>query len=183
MDSELTSLVDTVIPPERRISLGEGQSQFLRDESDPESITDVYWLGSIVGAVYRQQPVSLVFSTEGVLILHGDTPEGGKVLRNKSFKRVTDEERSEKMRLRLNQLRAGDREVLLMANTHNRWLPQEDIREARLAKRAFAAPMDQSRVLSLQMVNGEKVKIHLKNERQVSIAKELAKVIGQRFQG
>jgi hypothetical protein len=180
---ELTSLVDAGIPSERRIAFGEGETQYLRNANDPESITDRYWLGSIMGAHYRQQPVSVVITTEGVLILHGEAPEGGRVLRKIPVRGASDEERAEKKRLRMKELRSGDRETLLAANKYNKWLPQEVIERATLSKKTFGTPHDSARVLFLSMTGGGKVKIQLKEESQVKVAKQLANVIGRRFEG
>ncbi len=44
-----TERVDSAIEPARRIRLGEGETQYLRDPNDPETAADVRWLGSIVG--------------------------------------------------------------------------------------------------------------------------------------
>jgi len=117
--AQFTQRIDDEIDPERRIRLGEGETQYLRDPGDPQSTTDVRWLGSIVGARYRGDGVDVVIDTDGFFLLFSN-------------------QTADSIPLRLQYLSHSDRDTLLGADARNRWVPQSDIELVELTMNARA---------------------------------------------
>jgi hypothetical protein len=156
-------LVDDGVEAARRIRLGEGETQFLRDEADPASVTDIRWLATIPGAACDQLRMDLVVDTDGLFLLFDRALSGG-----------TQE--------RMGALRAEDRESLLAGHSRNRWIPAADIAEIRLSKTRLSRFQAMKATLTIWTDAAEMVKVHLANDRQVELAKDsLQGMLGERF--
>jgi hypothetical protein len=161
--TDLTELVDSHVGVDRHLRLGEGELQYLRDSEDAESVADVRWLASLPGAFCRQQRVDLVIDTDGLLVLFGAVPKS-------------------ELEQRLKVLRSLDRESLLAANPANRWFPEGEIEEVKLARRPLARLNTLKSTLTIRTTAGEVLKIHLVSDRQVELAKEsFPEALGPRF--
>jgi hypothetical protein len=161
--SAFTSLVDAHIEPTRRIRLGAGDTQYLRDEKDPHSRTDLRWLASITGAACDQQRVDLVIDTDGFFILFDRT------FRSEGRQRFDD-------------LRSMDRQALLSGSRLNRWMPSAQIANVKLSKTRLSRVQAMKATLTVTTVSGEIVKVHLVSDEQVKLAKDaLTNLLGDRF--
>jgi hypothetical protein len=160
----LVERIDAEIGDARRIRLGEGDTQYLRDPDDPESATDVRWLGSIVGAVYRSAGVDLVIDTDGFFLL---------------FSRVT----KASVDARLAYLSKSDRLTLLGSDPRNRWVPVRDIELVELRKSARARLRGARRVLFVKLRDGTVLDINLPLQEHVdTAARQFARMLGPIFQ-
>jgi hypothetical protein len=161
---DLTARVDEAIDVGRRIRLGEGDTQYLRDPNDPQSTTDVRWLGSIVGARYRGAGVDLVIDTDGFFLL---------------FSRQTDDS----LATRLQHLRQSDRITLLGADARNRWISQSEIELVELTKNVRARLRGARRVLLVKLRDGTTLDIELRNDQHIEIVtNEYRRMLGPFFQ-
>jgi predicted Zn-dependent peptidase len=162
--SDLSYLVDDGIEAARRVRLGEGETQFLRDHDDPASMTDVRWLATITGAACNQQRMDLVIDTDGIFLL---------------FNRAERDAFQERM----GELRYEDRESLLSGSYLNRWIPAKDIAEISLSKTRLSRFQAMKATVTILISSSEVVKVHLVNDRQVELAKNgLRGMLGERFQ-
>jgi len=161
---DLAPRVDEAIDADRLIRLGEGDTQYRRDPNDPQSTTDVRWLGSIVGARYRGAGVDLVIDTDGFFLL---------------FSRQTDDT----VAARLQHLRQSDRDTLLGADTRNRWISQSEIELVELTKNVFARMRGARRVLIVRLRDGTTLDIGLRNDEHITIVtNEFRRMLGPFFQ-
>jgi len=161
---QFTERVDSAIEPARRIRLGEGETQYLRDPNDPETAADVRWLGSIVGARFRGAPVDLVIDTDGFFLL---------------FSRQAEDSTE----ARLQVLRRSDREALLGSDPRNRWVVQNDIERIELTKKPLARLRGARRVLMIVLRDSTTLSIELTSPQQVEIVtKEFGRMLGPLFQ-
>jgi zinc protease len=162
--AHFTQRIDDEIDASRRIRLGEGETQYLRDPDDPQSTTDVRWLGSIVGARYRGDGVDVVIDTDGFFLL---------------FSKQT----ADSIPLRLQYLGRSDRDTLLSADPRNRWVPQGDIELVELTMNARARLRGARRVLLVKLRDGTSLDIHLVNSEHVMIASnQFRRMLGPFFQ-
>lgn len=161
--TDLTELVDSHFGVDRHLRLGDGELQYLRDTNDPDSLVDVRWIASLTGAFYHQQRVDLVIDTDGLLLLFGVVATSA-------------------LQQRLKDLRSLDREALLSANPANRWFPEGEIEEVKLARRPLARLNTLKSTLTIRTTAGEVLKIHLVSDRQVELAKDsFPQAFGPRF--
>jgi hypothetical protein len=161
--SNLTEIIDAHIRPECRLNTGEGDLQYRRDREDPDSVVDVRWLASLTGAFHRQRRVDLVIDTDGLLLLFGATSKDA-------------------VPQRLAELRSLDRQSLLSGNESNRWFPEGEIAEIKLARRPLARLNTLKSTLTIRTTGSEVLKVHLVSERQVELAKDsFPKLLGPRF--
>ena len=159
-----TERVDSAIEPARRIRLGEGETQYLRDPDDPETTADVRWLGSIAGARFSGAPVDLVIDTDGFFLL---------------FSRHTEDTTE----ARLQALRRSDREALLGSDPRNRWVVQSDIELIEMTKKPLARLRGAHRVLMIRLHDGTTLSIDLTTPQQVELATNgLVQMFGPFFQ-
>jgi len=162
--SQFPSRVDGALDERRRIRLGEGETQYLRDPADPESTTDVRWLGSIVGARYRGDGVDVVIDTDGFFLLFSNQTK-------------------ESTPLRLQFLSQSDRGTLLGADSRNRWVPQSDIELVELTMNARARLRGARRVLLVKLRDGSSLDIHLVTTQHVEIVShQFRRMLGPYFQ-
>jgi zinc protease len=160
--NDLSSEIDARIASELQIDMGEGELQCRTDPDDAQSVVDVRWLSSIVGAFFEQQRADVVISTDGLLVLSGKT-------------RAADVE------ARLHSLQFGGRDGLLAEHPHNRWLPEKDVVEAKLSKRPLAKLATIKATLKVRTASG-RIQVDLVNESQVAIvATWLPQLLGARY--
>jgi hypothetical protein len=158
---DLTQTIDGSVDQRLLIRLGEGQATYLQKRDDPDSVADLHWLGSVVGALHGQKRVDLLIETHGLYLLYG---------------------RTRTPRARLKELRAKDRGELLAEDPRNRWVPWSQVDRARLAGR-FLAPIDDVKASLTIWCTGERaLKVLLRNKAQVETLRgELPRVLGDRF--
>src|SRR4051812_7914611 len=162
--SQFASRVDDALDARRRIRLGEAETQYLRDPTDPESSTDVRWLGSVVGARHRGDGVDVVIDTDGFFLLFSNQTK-------------------ESIPLRLQYLSQTDRETLLGADPRNRWIPQNDIELVELTMNARARLRGARRVLLVKLRDGSSLDIHLVTTEHVDIVShQFRRMLGPFFQ-
>ena len=120
---QFAAAVDESVDDSRRIRLGEGETHYLTDPGDPESATDVRWLGSIVGARHDTRPWT-----------SSSTPTDSSAVRRQAAA-------GEHARGSFQHLGRSDHDTLLAADAGNRWVPQSDIdsSSSRSAPRSKAA--------------------------------------------
>ncbi len=160
--NKLTAEIDANVPADLRIAMGEGELRHRKDPDDPDSLVDIRWLSSIVGAVVEQRRAALLITTEGILVLSGRTREG-------------------EVENRLHYLQMADREALLADHGHNCWIPQQDIVEAKVAKRLLAKVATIKAALRLQTTSGQ-LRVDLVSERQGALlTRRPPQVLGTRF--
>jgi hypothetical protein len=116
---QFAARVDAALDDGRHIRLGEGETYYLEDPSDPDSVTHLRWLATVVGARHRGEHVDLVIDTDGFFLLF-------------------DHVERQSLQARFRHLGRSDRDTLLSGDTRNRWVPQEDIALAVLEKRLRA---------------------------------------------
>ena len=159
-----TERVDHAIEPARRIRLGEGETQYRGDPNNPETTTDVRWLGSIVGARFRGAQVDLVIDTDGFFLL---------------FSRPAEDSTA----ARLQVLRRSDREALLGSDPRNRWVVQSDIELIEMTKKPLARFRGARRVLLIRLRDGTTLSIELTSPQQVEIVTDgFGQMLGPLFQ-
>ena len=150
--------------PPRRIRLGEGETQYRGDPNNPETTTDVRWLGSIVGARFRGAQVDLVIDTDGFFLL---------------FSRPAEDSTA----ARLQVLRRSDREALLGSDPRNRWVVQSDIELIEMTKKPLARFRGACRVLLIRLRDGTTLSIELTSPQQVEIVTDgFGQMLGPLFQ-
>ena len=161
-----TERVDSAIEPTRRIRLGEGETQYRRDPNDPETTTDVRWLGSIVGARFRGARVDLVIDTDGFFLLFSPPAEDSAAAR-------------------LQVLSRSDREALLGADPLNRWVLQSDIELIEMTKKPLARVTRHASRPDDSPADGTTVSIELTSPEQVEIVtrRGFGQMLGPLFQG
>jgi hypothetical protein len=161
--SDLTSLVDDAVQEARRVRLGEGETQYQRDENDPKSKTHVRWLATITGAASNQQRVDVVIDTDGLFLL---------------FDRAFGEGRRERME----ELCSEDRQTLLAGNRLNRWIPATTVTEAVLSRTRLSRFQAMKATVTIQLETSESVKVHLVDDKQVQLARDgLRGMLGDRL--
>ena len=162
---ELTARVDDAMDPARRIRMGDGDTQYLRDPDDPDSITDVRWLGSLVGALQGNQLVDLVIDTDGLFVLYSH-------------------QSNEALDARLSHLGRSDRETLLAEGVGNRWISRSEIELVELRKsRRWARAWGVHRVLGIRLHDGSTITVQLTSDDQVRIAgNQFRRLMGPYFQ-
>jgi hypothetical protein len=143
----ITDIVDAAIEPERRIRLGEGTLQYLRDPDDPSSTADVRWLGTLTGVRLGGVRVNVVVDTDGMFLLFSEQTDGF--------------------------MRSMERHELLGLHPGNTWIPIVDIERATYAKQSFARPSFYrvKGTLTVFLRGGHKVDLKLVSDEQVDVAR------------
>jgi hypothetical protein len=113
----LPELIDERIGRRRLINLGEGSTEYRRDQADPESVVQVRWLASLVGVRHRGDLVDIALMTDGLLVLHGRGTAS------------TQE--------RLKDMRSVPRDELVKKATSHEWWPLDTIGSVTLGKPSF----------------------------------------------
>jgi hypothetical protein len=159
----LTSLVDEYVDSSVRIRLGEGATQYPRNPNDPESVADVHWLGTIVGALHGVDRVDVVIDTDGLFLLYGRHTPGT-------------------IPLRLKELRTSGREELLGSDPRNRWLPQDTIEHAKVTKNPLARVNRVKGTLRIATPARKPIRIDLVRDDQLRIVRDdLRRLLGSRL--
>jgi len=162
---DLTRLVDDAVDPLRRIHGGEGETTVPHPNTDGGRV-DVHWLGTIAGAVWKgrqRDHLSLVIDTDGVFVLHG-AHAGAHMHRH------------------LEDARSADHDALLASDPRNRWIPQTQIAEVELRRRAWTVSGPRSWTLTIWLVDGVRHSIFLTSDDQVRVARtQFPRLLGARF--
>jgi hypothetical protein len=159
----LTALVDSQVDGSRRIDFGEGDTQYLEDEENPDSVTDVHWLASLSGVACDQHRVDVVIDTDGLFILFD------RALKFQGQRRLVE-------------LRSMDRQALLAGCDLNRWIPSSEITGVRLSKTRFSRVQAMKATLTITTTSQEVVKVHLASDNQIKTARDaLAQLLGSKF--
>jgi hypothetical protein len=152
---QLTQLVDEATTSELRIRLGEGDVH--HGDANTESLTDVRWLATIVGARIAQRTVDVVVDIDGIFLLHGGPLGPGQ------------------KGLRIKETRWADHQTLLSGNESNRWIAVSNIRSAKISSRLRG-------MLTIETIDDEKLKVTLASAKQIKVVKEaFERMLGDRF--
>ncbi|HEY6428079.1 MAG TPA: hypothetical protein VIX84_12715, partial [Acidimicrobiales bacterium] len=151
------------IEEDRRVRLGEGETQYQHDADDPKSMTDVHWLATITGAASNQQRVDIVIDTDGLFLLF-------------------DRANREGLRERMGELRSEDRQKLLAGNHLNRWIPAATVTEAMLSRTRLSRFQAMKATVMIRLETSESIKVHLASDTHVRLATDgLRGMLGDRF--